>query len=64
MAALQGYKTVIAMGIALAAALYQQFVGPLPAIDPQLWNILVPVAGIGLRMVTKTPLGVKAPTQE
>ena len=64
MAALQGYKTVIAMGIALAAALYQQFVGPLPVVDQNLWNILVPVVGIGLRAVTKTPLGVKAPTQE
>jgi len=57
MQALKGYKTVLAMGIALAAALYQYFVGPLPAIDPAVWNVLVPIVGLALRFVTTGPVG-------
>ena len=56
---LKGYKTVCAMGIALAAALYQQFVGPLPEVNQGLWNIMVPAVALGLRFVTTTPVGSK-----
>jgi len=52
--AVQGYKTVIAMGLALIVALWQTFVGPLPEIDPKLWNIAVPVVGLALRFATKS----------
>lgn len=57
---LSGYKTFIAMGLALVVGLYQYFVEPLPAIDPEVWNILVPIVGIVLRFVTKSAPMTKA----
>lgn len=51
---LQGYKTIIAMSLAVVVALWQYFVGPLPAIDPKLWDIAVPVVALGLRFMTKS----------
>lgn len=53
---MKGKKTVLTMGVALAVALYQHFVGPIPAVDPELWNIVLPIVAIGLRAVTKTPM--------
>jgi hypothetical protein len=53
---LSGYKTFIAMGMALIVALWQYFVEPLPAVDPELWNVVVPAVAIALRVVTKEPV--------
>lgn len=49
-----GFKTVLTMGVALAVALYQQFVAPIPAVDPELWAIAVPTLALVLRFFTKT----------
>ena len=51
-----GKKTILTMSVALAVALWQTFVGPIPAVDPTLWSIAVPVAGLILRFVTKGPV--------
>lgn len=60
LAKLSGYKTFVAMGLALVVGLWQYFVEPLPAIDPELWNVLLPIVGIVLRFVTKSAPGAKA----
>lgn len=62
MAALAGYKTVIAFSLAFACALWQYFVGPLPAVDAQQFGLAVTIVGLALRFVTKSPVGQK-PTQ-
>ena len=56
---MKGYRTVLAFSIALAAAVYQYFVGPLPEIDPKLWNVIVAAGGLYLRFNTTTPVGQK-----
>ena len=53
---LSGFKTVISMGIALVVALYQAYVEPLPAVDPQVWSIAVPAVALILRFFTSTPV--------
>ena len=53
---LAGKKTFAAMGIALGVALYQHFVGPLPAVDKEVWDIAVPAVAIILRVVTHKPV--------
>ena len=54
---LKGYRTVIAMGLAIIVALYQTFVGPLPEIDSKVWNVLVPSVALAMRFITTTPVG-------
>ncbi len=56
---MNGYKTLITMAVALAVALYQYYAGPLPAVDPKVFNIAVPIVGIVLRFLTTTPVGGK-----
>lgn len=51
-----GFKTITTMGVALAVALYQHYVAPIPAVDPELWAIAVPAMGLVLRFLTKTPV--------
>src|SRR3990167_4778424 len=53
---LVGKKTFLVMGVALVVALFQHFVAPIPAVDPDLWAIAVPVVGIILRFVTHQPV--------
>lgn len=52
-----GYRTILAMVLALAVAVYQQQYGPLPVITPEVQALLLPLIGIALRFVTKTPVG-------
>ena len=52
---LTGKKTYIVMGASLVVALFQHFYADIPAVDPELWNIVLPVVGLVLRYVTKTP---------
>jgi hypothetical protein len=56
---LQGYKTLIAMGLALGVGLYQNFAGPLPEVDPNIMAVAVPTVAIILRFLTKGPVGEK-----
>lgn len=50
-----GYKTYIVFGVSLAVALFQHFVAEIPAVDPEVWNMVLPVIGLILRFVTKGP---------
>ena len=52
---LAGKKTYIVFGASLAVALFQQFVAPIPAVDPEIWAMVLPIAGLLLRFVTKGP---------
>ena len=52
---MSGYKTYVVFGASLAVALFQQFVAPIPAVDPEVWAMVLPIAGIILRFVTKGP---------
>ena len=54
---MKGYRTILAMGLALAVALYQQFAGDIPAVDPTVLNIAVPIVAVILRFITTTPVG-------
>lgn len=61
---LSGKKTLIAFSVALAVALYQHFVEPVPAIEAlpggqETWDIAVAVAGLVLRFVTKEPISFR-----
>lgn len=60
-AALQGYKTIIGMGLAFACALWQVFVGPLPVVDAKEFAVVSTALGVVLRFLTKTPVGQKQP---
>ena len=53
---IKGYRTFVSMGVALAVALYQAYVEPLPAVDPQVWSIAVPAVALILRFFTSTPV--------
>lgn len=53
---LAGKKTILSMAVALTVALYGYFVEPIPAVDPQVFNIVVPVVALVLRLVTKGPV--------
>lgn len=57
---LQGYRTVIGFSIALACALWQTFVGPLPVLDPSQFATIVTIFGLVMRFATKTPVGQKS----
>ena len=48
-----GYKTNVLMGFALLVGLVQHFNGPLPEIDPAVWNIALPLVGLFLSKITK-----------
>ena len=50
---LKGKKTYFVMGFALLVGLVQHFGGPLPEIDPEVWSMALPIAGIILRYITK-----------
>ena len=52
---LAGKKTYIVFGASLAVALFQHFVAPIPAVDPEVWGMVLPVVGLILRFVTKGP---------
>lgn len=54
-----GYRTLIIMTVALAAALFQHYVEPIPAVDPEVWNIVLPIIAIGMRLITKKAVPFK-----
>lgn len=61
---LAGKKTILTFSVALAVALYQHFVEPIPAIEAlpggqETWDIAVAVAGLVLRFVTRGPVTVR-----
>ena len=56
---MSGSRTIISMTVALAVALYQQFVGPIEAVDQEVWAVAVPAAAIVLRLVTREPVSFR-----
>ena len=53
---LVGKKTVLFNAAAMAVALMQHYGGPLPAVDPETFGMIVMAVNFVLRFVTKTPV--------
>lgn len=51
-------KTIAVNAVAIGVALYQYFVAPIPAADPQWFAFAVASINLGLRFVTKTPVSL------